>query len=76
MVHCIDHGVTGLNFLIHVKLRQKKLCVFGVTGLKILGRVGTHIFFYFFSGEKYNFMHSERHFAFQNAKKKYFFQKT
>ena len=30
MVHCIDHGVTGLNFLIHVKLRQKKnICVWG-----------------------------------------------
>ena len=40
--------------------------VFLVTGLKILGRVGTHIFlffFYFF----FNFMQFERHFAFQNA---------
>ena len=44
------------------------MCV--LTGLKILGRVGTHIFFFliiFFSGKKYNFMHFERHFAFQNA---------
>ena len=35
-----------------------KISVFRVTGLKILGRVGTHIFFnYFFSGKNYNFMH-------------------
>ena len=39
---------------------NKKLSVFQVTGLKILGRVGTHIFFL----EKYNFMHFERYFAF------------
>ena len=46
----------------------KKLSVFWVTGLKILGRIGTHIFFnYLFSGKKYNFMHFERHLAFQNA---------
>ena len=30
--------------------------VFGVTGLKILGRVGTHIFFW----KKYYLMHFER----------------
>ena len=31
---------------------MKKISVFRVTGLKILGRVGTHIFFnYFFSGK-------------------------
>ena len=43
--------------------------VFRVTGLKILGRVSTHIYFfnYFFSSKKYNFMHFERHFVFQNA---------
>ena len=39
---------------------NKKISVFRVMGLKILGRVGTHIFF---SGKKYNFMHFERHFA-------------
>ena len=46
-------------------------------GLKILGRVGTHIFFLEkkislcilkgISGKKSNFMHFERQFAFQNA---------
>ena len=37
---------------------NKKICLFWVTGLKILARVGTHIFFnYFFFWEKYNFMH-------------------
>ena len=35
---------------------NKKISVFWVTGLKILGRVGTHIFFYFFfSGKKIQF---------------------
>ena len=42
---------------------NKKISVFRVMGLKILGRVGTHIF----SRKKYMFMHFERHFAFQNA---------
>ena len=53
---------------------NKKICVFRVTGLKKLGREGTHIF----SGKNivlcilkgilpYNFMHFERRFAFQNA---------
>ena len=36
-------------------------------GLKNLGRVGTHIFLFFFFWKKYNFMHFKRHFAFQNA---------
>ena len=46
----------------------KKIGVFRVTGLKILGRIGTHIFFnIFFSGFFFYFMHFERHFAFQNA---------
>ena len=50
----------------HIILGQmKKISVFRVTGLKILGRVGTHIFFLL---EKfYDFMHFERRFAFQNA---------
>ena len=41
---------------------NKKICVFRVTGLKILGRV-THIFDLtnFFLDKKYNFMHFERH---------------
>ena len=31
---------------------KKKISVFRVTGLKIFGRIGTHIFFnYFFSGK-------------------------
>ena len=58
--------------------RPNKKSVFQVTGLKILGRIGTNIFFHFFSeknimhferhfGKKYNFMHFERYFAFQNA---------
>ena len=40
--------------------------MFWVTGLKILGRVGTNFFFW----KKPNFMNFERHFAFQNASKK------
>ena len=48
------------------KRPNKKVKVFRVTGLKILCRVGTHILkkkiWIFF-----NFMHFERHFAFQNA---------
>ena len=43
---------------------NKKISVFRVTGLKILGRVGTHIFFL---ENIHNFMHFERHFTFQNA---------
>ena len=46
---------------------NKKRSLFRVTGLKIFGTVGTHIFFLFFLLKKYNFMHFERHFAFQNA---------
>ena len=51
--------------------------------MKILGRVGTHIFFIFFfwkksnfmqfEGQNYNFMYFERHFKMH---KLYFFQKT
>ena len=44
--------------------KLKKISVFRVTGLKILGRVGTHIFLIiYFSGIKYNFMHFERQFC-------------
>ena len=42
----------------------KKISVFCVT---ILGRVGTHIFLIFW-GDKYIFMHFERHFAFKMHK--------
>ena len=45
--------------------RNKKISVFLVKGLKILGRVGTHRFF---SGIKSNFMHFERQNAFQMHK--------
>ena len=65
-------------YIIVINKAKKKISVFRVTGLKILGRVGIHKFFnnFFFSGKnillcilkgKYNFMHFERHFAFQNA---------
>ena len=49
---------------------NKKISVVRVTGLKILSRVGTCIFFFnyfFFLEKKYNYMHFERHFTFQNA---------
>ena len=47
---------------------NKKIIVFQVMAVKILGRVGTQIFFsILFSGKKYNFMHFERQFAFQKA---------
>ena len=42
---------------------NKKISLFRETGLKILGRVSTHIFFLW----KFFFMHFERHFLFQNA---------
>ena len=42
----------------HFVTGELKISVFRVTCLKILGREGTHIF-YFFSG-KNNFMHFER----------------
>ena len=47
------------------RLRPNKIIsVFRVTCLKILGRVGAHIFFL---EKKNNFMHFERQNAFQNA---------
>ena len=49
------------------QLGQIKNGVFRVAGMKILGRVGTHIFYLFYSGKKDNCMHFERHLAFQNA---------
>ena len=42
---------------------MKKISVFQVTGLKILGRVGT-LFFKKKLWKKYNFMHFVRHFTF------------
>ena len=58
-----------LRIMPHTQVRpNKEISVFRVTGLKILGRVGIHIFLNsFFSGKKYNFMHFERRNAFQNA---------
>ena len=59
-----DHGKPKAAFIFHVFIKNqnkksafirqnKKIYVFWVTGLKILGRVGTHIFFLiiFFSGK-------------------------
>ena len=50
------------------KAKQKYKCVSGI-GLIILGWVGTYVFisFIFFLEKIYNFMHFERHLAFQNA---------
>ena len=55
-----------------IRPNKKKISVFWVMGLNILGRVlyCTHIFLYYFffgGGGGYNFMHFERHFIFQNA---------
>ena len=49
----------------------KKKCVLGNRS-EILGKVGAHIFSIFFSGKKYNCMHFERHFNFQNVKNEFF----
>ena len=49
--------------LIFIRPNEKNKCVSGNRS-ENLGRVGTHIFFIFFSGEKYNFMHFERQNAF------------
>ena len=46
---------------------NEKIRAFRVTGLKILGRVGTPIFLIIFLEIIYDFMHFERHFAFRNA---------
>ena len=58
---------------IHIMLGpNKKICVLQVTGLKFLGWVGTHFFFW----EKYNLMHFERHFlTFKMHKIIYFFSR-
>ena len=55
---------------------NKNVSVFRVTGLKMLGRVGSHIFFYFFSEKKNNFMHFERRVTFQNASNFIFFSEN
>ena len=47
--------------------QNNKISVFRVTGLNFLGRIGTYFLNIFFSGFFFNFMHFERHFAFQNA---------
>ena len=64
---CISHSLKYVQLSSWVR-PNKKISVFRVMGLKILGRVGTH-----FkkknnnSGKKNNLMHFERHFSFQNA---------
>ena len=56
---------------------NKKISMFRVTGLKILGRVGTHIFFdSLFFWKKYDFINFERHFACQNAQDYIFFSEN
>ena len=55
-VNCVDGGggggegtsvVSEKQFLLFLKVPELYFSGFRVTGLKILGRVGTHIFFYF-----------------------------
>ena len=56
-------NILGFNWS-QLDRQNKKKSVFGVTGLKNLGRaIGTHIFFL----KKYNFMHFEKRNDFQNA---------
>ena len=55
----VDHGNT-INWA-----KMKKVSVFPVRGLKILGRVGTHFFHYYFLNRN----------AFQNAKIIFFVKK-
>ena len=66
-LNCNILWVIWILLLSSIKPNKKKISVFRVTGLNILGRIGTHIFFTYFSGKNYNFMHFERPFAFQNA---------
>ena len=47
----------------NIRPNKKIISVLRVMGLKFLDRLGKH----FFSGNEYDFMHFERHFAFQNA---------
>ena len=68
MLKCLAQGQYHANGGIQIRPNKKIISVFRVTGLKILGRAGTHILFKsFFFFQKYNFMHFERHLAFQNA---------
>ena len=55
---CAHMGIIG--YLGQIKI----IILFRVIGLKILGRVGPLLIFFW---EKYTFVHFERHFAFQNA---------
>ena len=62
---------TNFIFFVLALGQIKKISVFRVTGLKIFGRVGTHLFLNkFFFWKKYDFMFVERLFAFQMHKKK------
>ena len=49
-----------------LRRNKKKISVFRLTGLKILGRVGTYVFLIFFFLGKYDFMHFEKYFASKN----------
>ena len=54
------NGRTDAAKTLSLRLRRGiKISVFRVTGLKILGRVGTHVLIFYF-WKKYNFMHFER----------------
>ena len=60
----LETGKLANNHLLEIE-PIKKISVFWVSGLKIISRVGTHIFF---SGKKYNVMHFERHLPFKMHK--------
>ena len=62
-----------VNRFVKVIRPNEKMCVFRVTGLKILGRVGPHIFFFWKKIEFYAFWKA---FRLSKCIKFYFFQKT
>ena len=68
-INTVHESVTQDLGTYHIRTNaaNKAKSVFRVTGLKILGWVGTHIFIYLFFHlkKKYNFLHFERHFAFK-----------
>ena len=67
MLKQIMHVYFSMTFQERLFRPNKKISVFRVTGLKILGRVDTHkILLIFFLEKKYNLMHFEKHIAFQN----------
>ena len=63
---CINSNALQVTFSMEANsIRPNKKSEFPVTGLKILGRIETHIFFFW---KKYNFMHNERQNAFKMHK--------